>query len=140
MQPGTLTRRRIGDKEAAGRNRRQWLTGSVRLRVAGCAAVLMAAACTDSGPGAAGGDGTQVHPGRAVYERFCFSCHAAGVAGAPVTGDPVSWEPRLARGKDQLLRSTLQGMPPGMPERGLCFDCSEEDLAAAIDYMLLQGR
>ena len=39
-----------------------------------------------------------------------------------------------------MLQSTVEGMPPGMPERGLCFNCSDEQLTAAIDYMLVQGR
>ena len=113
-----------------------------RRKGACCLALLMVAACSESGPGSANGDAVPapVHPGKAVYERFCFSCHAAGVAGAPRTGDPESWEPRLAKGMHQLLQSTVEGMPPGMPERGLCFDCSDEQLTAAIDYMLVQSR
>ena len=111
-----------------------------RLKGAFCAGLLLAAACSDSGPGAAGGAAAPVHPGKAVYERFCFSCHAAGIAGAPKTGDSQSWEPRLAKGMDQLLQSTVEGMPPGMPERGLCFECSDDELTAAIDYMLVGSR
>jgi cytochrome c5 len=30
----------------------------------------------------------------------------------------------------------LQGLPPGMPPKGLCMQCSEGELSAAIDYML----
>ena len=96
----------------------------------GCLALLLAGACSESEPDA------PPHPGKAVYERYCFSCHAAGVAGAPKTGDAESWAARLAKGKDQMLRSTIDGMNPGMPARGLCFDCSDQELAHAIDYML----
>ena len=93
--------------------------------------------CGDSmqNPGA-GGDVTPRHPGEDTYNKFCFSCHAAGVAGAPRTGDLDAWAPRAAKGDVLLLRSTIDGMPPGMPPMGLCAQCTEAQLAAAIDFML----
>lgn len=108
-----------------------------------CLFLFLAVACSEGEPGAAGGEvasAPPTHPGEAVYQRYCFSCHAAGVAGAPKLGDAETWAPRLAKGREQLLHSTIKGMTPGMPERGLCFDCSDEELAAAIDYMLAQNR
>ncbi|NIP15647.1 MAG: cytochrome c5 family protein [Pseudomonadales bacterium] len=89
-----------------------------------------ATAAGEEGPAAA------AHPGEQTYKRFCFSCHAAGIAGAPRTGDARAWAPRLAKGADQLLRTTIEGIPPGMPAMGLCRQCSEDDLRAAIDYMI----
>ncbi len=77
-----------------------------------------------------------VPPGEEVYNRFCFSCHAAGIAGAPKTRAPEAWGSRLAKGRAALLQATLQGLPPGMPPKGLCTQCSEGELSAAIDYML----
>ena len=109
-------------------------------RCACLASLLLLAACSEPGPGTADGAAVTVHPGKEVYERYCFSCHAAGVAGAPKTGDPASWEPRVAKGMDRLVQSTVEGMPPGMPEMGLCFGCSEEQLSEAIDYMLARSR
>jgi cytochrome c5 len=89
------------------------------------------AGCSDGG-GDAGGNAA----GETIYNRSCFSCHAAGVAGAPVPGDADAWAPRIAKGRDALLRSVKEGIPPGMPPMGLCTTCSDADLAAAIDYML----
>lgn len=74
-------------------------------------------------------------PGELVYNRFCFSCHGAGIAGAPRVGDKAAWAPRLAKGRDAMLESTIQGVPPGMPPMGLCQSCTDEELSAAIDYM-----
>ena len=84
------------------------------------------------------GDGP--HPGVEVYENFCFSCHAVGLSGAPKLGDAEAWAPRIAKGADLLLKTTIEGIPPAMPQRGLCMDCTDEELAAAIDYMVLQSQ
>jgi cytochrome c5 len=76
------------------------------------------------------------HPGESTYNKFCFSCHAAGIAGAPKTGDVEAWAPRAAKGSALLLKSTVDGILPGMPAMGLCMQCSEAELAAAIDFMV----
>ena len=91
-----------------------------------------------STPGAVAAAGPQ--PGEQTYNRFCFSCHAAGVAGAPKVGDVESWAPRIAKGQALLLQSTIAGIPPGMPPRGLCGSCSDADLADAVTYMVDRSR
>lgn len=78
--------------------------------------------------------------GQQIYERSCISCHGMGAAGAPKTGDKAAWEPHLAKGMDVLMASTLNGLPPGMPAKGLCVTCSEAELKAALDYMLAQSQ
>lgn len=107
---------------------RGWLLWAACLGLAACA--------EDSAPPAAGGEAAiEAHrSGAAIYQRYCFSCHAAGVAGAPRTGDAEAWSPRMAKGRDALLRSTIDGMV-GMPAMGLCFDCSEQELVDAIGHM-----
>ena len=77
------------------------------------------------------------HPGKTVYLRYCFSCHQAGIAGAPKLGDREAWQPRLGQGRDALLDNVKRGMAPGMPPRGACPTCDDETLAAALDYMLV---
>ena len=76
------------------------------------------------------------HPGKQTYERYCYTCHAAGLAGAPPLDDSEAWAPRLARGRQALLESVVQGMPPGMPPKGLCNTCSDAQLLESIDYMI----
>ncbi len=68
------------------------------------------------------------------YAKSCQVCHANGAANAPKTGDAAAWEPRLAKGMDALVQSVSNGLN-AMPPKGMCFDCSDEDYKALIDYM-----
>ena len=77
------------------------------------------------------------HPGLQTYMQYCASCHNAGVADAPRLGAADEWEGRIEKGRDVLLQATIDGIPPGMPIKGLCMSCSEEQLVDAIDYMLV---
>lgn len=74
--------------------------------------------------------------GQATYERFCIVCHRDGLAGAPKFADEKDWKQRLT-GKtiDDLLASVNKGLN-AMPAKGTCVECSDEDLKAAIQYML----
>ncbi len=69
------------------------------------------------------------------YNKSCAACHATGAAGAPKTGDAEAWAPRLEKGMDTLVASVTDGLN-AMPPKGMCFDCSAEDYAALIDYMV----
>ena len=79
------------------------------------------------------------HPGQAVYERYCYACHQAGIAGAPALNDTEAWVPRLAQGREVLYSNVKQGMTPGMPPRGACPACTDQALEAAVDYMVLHA-
>jgi len=75
-------------------------------------------------------------PGEQTYQRYCFSCHASGVSGAPPIGNAAAWAPRLAQGEQILLQHTIEGLPSaGMPPRGMCLQCTNQDLLDAIHYM-----
>lgn len=47
--------------------------------------------------------------GEEVYKAQCTTCHAAGLAGAPKTGDVGAWAARIKTGYDALLTSALKG-------------------------------
>lgn len=70
------------------------------------------------------------------YAKTCGICHDAGVANAPKFGDAEQWASRIIKGKDRLYMSSIIGMPPAMPARGMCFSCSDDDLKALVDYMV----
>ena len=73
-------------------------------------------------------------PDMAKYDKSCKVCHDAGVAGAPKTGDAEAWAPRMAKGMDALLASVHAGLN-AMPPKGMCFDCTDADYTALIQYM-----
>ena len=71
------------------------------------------------------------------YMASCFACHSTGAAGAPKVGAgmAVEWEPRLEKGLDAVVQNAINGVNT-MPAKGLCFDCSDEDLRAIVEYMV----
>ena len=76
--------------------------------------------------------------GDQVYNASCLACHSIGVAGAPKVGDQAAWAPRTAKGLDGLLTTVVSGLN-AMPPKGTCADCSDQELKAAIEYMLSQS-
>jgi cytochrome c5 len=70
------------------------------------------------------------------YNKTCATCHNAGIAGAPKFADAEQWESRIVKGMDTLYASSINGMPPGMPAKGMCFSCSDDELKAIVDYMV----
>ena len=76
--------------------------------------------------------------GEETYNKLCLSCHATGLSGAPKLGDAEDWAPRKAKGLDALVASTIAGVPPAMPARGLCFDCTDEQLRDTVAWMIEQ--
>ena len=79
--------------------------------------------------------GTVLADGQQVYKNSCQACHAAGVAGAPKLGDKAVWAPRIATGIDALVASSINGKGI-MPPKGACASCSDDDLKAAVEYMV----
>ncbi len=73
--------------------------------------------------------------GKQLYESKCFTCHATGVSGAPKFGNAGDWGPRAAQGLDTLFTHAWNGFNV-MPAKGLCMDCSEDEIKAAISYMV----
>ncbi|MCW8417372.1 c-type cytochrome [Fluoribacter dumoffii] len=83
-----------------------------------------------------GDAGAKNEPGKDTYEHYCIVCHREGLAGAPKFRDEHDWKPRLSERKlDELLASSIKGLN-AMPVKGTCIKCSDEDLKAAISYML----
>lgn len=74
--------------------------------------------------------------GAQVVQAACFGCHGTGAAGAPVMGQPI-WQELAAKGVDELLKNALAGKG-AMPPKGMCMDCSDKEIKAAIEHMIAQ--
>lgn len=70
----------------------------------------------------------------ATYMRTCFACHNAGAGGAPRMDDAAAWNTRMEKGMDTVMQNVINGVN-AMPAKGLCFDCSDDNLRAVVQYM-----
>jgi cytochrome c5 len=108
----------------------RWRLGTVVLLLA------LAGCDRGGGPDVTAPGATPARPGQLTYQRFCFSCHSSGISGAPPAHDAEAWRPRVAQGDALLLKHTIDGMPGnGMPPRGMCVQCTDQQLLDAIHFM-----
>ncbi len=77
--------------------------------------------------------------GQAVYEKNCASCHESGIAEAPKLGDKTAWAPRISGGIDQMVQVAIDGKG-AMPPKGGHPDLSNDEVHAAVNYMVEQSR
>jgi cytochrome c5 len=79
--------------------------------------------------------------GEEVYNTACMACHSTGAAGAPKVGDAAAWAARIAKGTDALYASGVNGVPgTGMMAKGGCVACSDEEIHAAVDFMVANSQ
>lgn len=77
--------------------------------------------------------------GEKIYERYCVGCHGIGAGGAPKMGDANDWAPKIKRGTDTLYINAIQGIG-NMPPRGTCGTCSDDEIKAAVDYIIKNSK
>ena len=68
-----------------------------------------------------------------------MACHGTGVAGAPKIGDKADWGPRVAQGKQVLYDHAIKGFTGqkgAMPPKGGATQLSDDEVKAAVDYMV----
>src|SRR5665647_71517 len=81
--------------------------------------------------------------GKSVFGKVCSMCHAVGAAGSPKPGDKADWGPRIAQGNDVLYKHALEGFTGAkgqMPARGASTTLKDEEIKAAVDYMVSLSR
>jgi cytochrome c5 len=81
--------------------------------------------------------------GPQVYNAACLACHGGGIGGAPKTGDKAAWEPRIAQGMDTLNANAINGVQGSagfMPPKGGRVDLSDEEIIAAVQYLVDEAK
>ena len=83
--------------------------------------------------------GAAIAGGAETYTQACAACHQTGAAGAPKLGDKAAWGPRIAQGNDVLYTSAIKGKG-AMPPKGGQMQLADDDIKAAVDYMVAQSK
>jgi cytochrome c5 len=104
----------------------------------------MALIClTLSSVAVAGGHSSTVASGQTVFETNCAKCHDSFIggftSGAPALGDQSDWATLVSKGVDGLTQTTIAGIGK-MDPRGGCAACSDEEIRAAVEYILEQNQ
>lgn len=89
--------------------------------------------------GAVAAAGGAPKSGADVYAATCKMCHEAGIGGAPKTGDKVAWKPRMGQGMDALHKNAIVGIR-AMPPKGTCAACSDDEVKAAVDFIVAKSK
>jgi cytochrome c5 len=81
--------------------------------------------------------------GEKVFVSSCKSCHDTGKAqnDAPQLSEQSEWKDRVGKGRADLYSSAIDGFSGYyvMPPRGGNAALSDDELKAAVDYMLLRA-
>ena len=78
---------------------------------------------------------TAERSGEEIYNSKCAGCHNSGIMGAPKYAALADWSSRIDLGLDKLTASAIAGKG-GMPARGTCMDCSDNEIKVTVKYML----
>jgi cytochrome c5 len=80
--------------------------------------------------------------GEDLYKSKCATCHAAGVAGAPILGNKEQWAPRIAKGMDALMETALKGskVNPAMLPKGGFSDLTDGQIKEIVTYMVNSSK
>ena len=77
--------------------------------------------------------------GRKIYESVCAGCHDTGLIGSPKLGVVADWATRLQKGRSAIYGNALRGTARGMPPKGGKPELSDNDVRAAVDYMVMRA-
>ena len=78
---------------------------------------------------------TAVRSGEEIYNSKCAGCHTSGLMGSPKFASLEDWAPRIDLGLEKLTLSAIAGKG-GMPAKGTCMDCTDNDIKITVQYML----
>ena len=106
---------------------------TVKERIAPVGKVCMSGDACAAAPAAPASAGPR--SGKDVFSTVCTTCHATGLLSAPKFGNAADWGPRAAKGIETLYTHALGGFN-AMPPKGTCANCSDDEIKAAVKYMV----
>lgn len=74
--------------------------------------------------------------GHLVYVRNCAVCHTTL---SPMVGDKAAWEPFIKMGTKSLVKLVISSGGT-MPPRGGHLGLSDQEIAAAVEYIVSRSR
>ena len=82
--------------------------------------------------------------GKRVYNGLCITCHS-GLPNIPKVGDVTAWESRIAQGMALLYEHAIRGFISeggliAMPPKGGNMNLTDEEVKAAVDYMVANSQ
>jgi cytochrome c5 len=104
---------------------------------AGLVSSLLLASCGESP------EQVELQLGQQVWDGTCRVCHLNGLGGAPAKGNRKAWAPRIEQGLEVLVGHALYGFngaAGSMPPRGGNAALSDQQVAAAVHYMVSQSQ
>jgi cytochrome c5 len=77
--------------------------------------------------------------GEAIVTKVCALCHRTGMMQSPKLGSADDWAPRIDKGIETLYSNAINGFNM-MPARGGNPNLSDDDIKAAVDYMVSSAQ
>ncbi len=84
-------------------------------------------------------DDAELETGKQVYTRTCSLCHNEGEESAPRLTNSATWTERATKGEETLIKHAIEGFKGDrgtMPPRGDNADLTDEEVAAAVKFMI----
>lgn len=76
--------------------------------------------------------------GNMIYDNVCMACHTTGAGGAPKL-EAAAWDSRMEKGMEAVIANAINGFMGEaglMPAKGGRADLSDEQVKAAVEYMV----
>ena len=143
---GTINASDVNERQRMDRNTRYGASSGATERVKAVGQMNLAsqtAASRATTQVAAPATATAIIDGKIIYNGMCVACHGAGVAGAPRVGDKGAWAERIDKGATTLYANAINGVQGSsgvMPAKGGNPALSDDEIKAAVDYMVAQSN
>ena len=108
--------------------------------VSGCVLACLSVSVLSDNAKYIAADSEALEYGRTIWLQNCESCHGYGIAEAPIPMQPEDWSHRVIKHRTTLYTHAIDGfIGPEysmMPARGGNDALTDEEVKAAVDYML----